>query len=88
MYKTPNYGDVLYPNDVRCPEPCDIFVSPATKDFRLKVATPVGLNMPAEFSKDMNGNVRGADGVVDRGAFEFGSGNTPLISAPKGLEVK
>ena len=64
-----------------CTTNCDIFVNRDANDLRLS-----GTNLPgagdsslgAEYNTDMNGNIRGADGVWDRGAYEFGgSSSTP-----------
>ena len=55
--------------------------------FALAAATAPGLALPAPYNTDILGNARGADGVWDRGAFEFGgatSTNPPVIS---GLQV-
>jgi len=51
----------------------DPFVNSANGDFRLKYAIP-GKPLDASFNQDMYGNLRGADGVWDIGAVEFGSG--------------
>jgi len=40
-------------------------------DFGLAAATDAGFSLPAPYNVDMFGNVRGADGVWDRGAIEL-----------------
>jgi hypothetical protein len=49
-------------------------------DYRLTAAVP-GVALAAPYNVDMYGNIRGADGVWDRGAFEFG-GNSSPVSRP------
>jgi hypothetical protein len=70
-------------------------------DFRLKNSTEHALvltlqswwnDSPDDFfgqldyAEDMHGNTRGADGIWDRGAFEFGSGYT-MLSPPTNLRI-
>jgi len=50
------------------------FVNSAGGDYHLISATTAGKALPSPYNTDMNGNTRGADGVWDRGAFEFTSG--------------
>jgi hypothetical protein len=47
------------------------FKNPGKSDFHLTRPTAPGKKLPAPYDKDMFGNPRGADGVWDRGAFEF-----------------
>jgi hypothetical protein len=50
----------------------DPFVDSAKGDFRLKAPSEPGKKVPdAPHDKDTDGRARGADGAVDRGAFEF-----------------
>lgn len=59
------------------------FVNVNGFNFQLTVATPPGIALQPPYNMDMLGNTRGADGVWDRGAFEFGgatSTNPPVIS--------
>jgi hypothetical protein len=67
----------------------DPFVNLAGMDFRLKAATAAGLKLAAPFNLDPLGLARGADGVADRGAFEFGTGGAPVptLNAPSNLRV-
>ena len=46
-----------------------------------------GLALAAPYNIDMNGTVRGADGVFDRGALEFSS-QAAAVQAPTSLQVK
>jgi hypothetical protein len=55
----------------------DPFVDFANLNFALKAATTVGKALPAPYTFDPIGAMRGADGVWDRGAFEFVSGAPP-----------
>ncbi len=48
-----------------------VFVNYSGKDFRLASATSAGTSLASPYNVDLNGNSRGADGVWDRGAFEF-----------------
>ncbi len=69
------------------------FVNEADNDLHLIGATNAGISISAptigniiDNMTDIDGKIRGADGVWDRGAFEFG-GNTPLpvMSPPTDL---
>jgi len=46
-----------------------------------------GINLSTYFTKDMDGNTFGADGVWDIGAYEFNSGSNPPPSPPKNLNI-
>jgi hypothetical protein len=62
----------------------------AAGDFHLAAATAPGAVLPAPFNMDADGNLRGADGVWDRGAFEFvagGNTNPPVISSVQTTSV-
>jgi hypothetical protein len=65
------------------------FVNTATGDFRLATNTPTaGITLGSPYNLDPNGNVRGADGWWDIGAYEFGGTNIvvppppPVTNAP------
>jgi hypothetical protein len=58
----------------------DPFVNSSLRDYRLKQATNAGIPLPSPYNVDMLGNVRGEDGVWDRGAFEFVVGNPPPVN--------
>ncbi|MBI5644305.1 MAG: right-handed parallel beta-helix repeat-containing protein [Deltaproteobacteria bacterium] len=63
------------------------FVDSASNNFQLGGATSGGLDLGSTYNTDMNGNVRGGDGVWDRGAYEYGSSAASAPSAPTGLTV-
>lgn len=67
----------------------DPFVNYGTKDLRLAAATQAGdlAGCPAGNAVDLFGNVRGADGVVDRGALEFTGAVLPIPGAPSDVRV-
>jgi len=50
--------------------------------FALQAATSAGIALPAPYNIDMLGNTRGADGVWDRGAYEYCSGGNCLQAPP------
>lgn len=65
------------------------FVSYSGKDYRLSGPTMTVVSQPSPYNLDMLGNTRGADGVWDRGAYEFGGTSTvkPIPAVPTGLTV-
>lgn len=63
----------------------DIFISRTGKNYRLAKATNPGVNLSgygADFTYDPDGVARGADGVWDRGAYEYVSGGGGDVTAP------
>lgn len=48
-----------------------IFSNYSGRDYRLYYATSAGYQMAAPYNYDRDGNMRGADGVWDRGAYEY-----------------
>jgi hypothetical protein len=56
-------------NDVVTASP--FLIDAAGGDYRLGLPTAPGLRLGSPFDRDMLGVLRGADGVWDRGAFEF-----------------
>jgi hypothetical protein len=68
------------------------FANSAARDYRLIRATNAGISLPPPYNVDMFGNVRGADGVWDRGAFEFTSVIPPPLrlipNPPTNVQVK
>lgn len=56
----------------------DPFVDYVNLNFRLKAATPAGFTLASPYNVDMFGTVRGADGVWDRGAIEYGGGGSSI----------
>jgi hypothetical protein len=75
-YNTAQDGDDST-TKVVCTTNCNIFASIANKDFHLTAATAAGAALGAPFNVDMDGNSRGADGVIDRGAYEYISSSKP-----------
>lgn len=62
----------------------DPFINSANRDYRLSVGTSTAdTGIGASFSVDLVGNVRGADGAWDRGAFEFQGGGGRLLQRPQ-----
>ncbi len=60
------------------------FVNLGTFDLHLSSATNEGFPLGFQYNVDMEGNIRGADGVWDRGAYEYKSGvvSPTLIPRP------
>ena len=58
------------------------FANSANDDFRLLGPTAAGSALSAPYNTDPGGRTRGADGVWDRGAFEFTGGTTETVPAP------
>jgi hypothetical protein len=54
--------------------PSSIFVNYANGDFKLASATNAGATLAFPYNVDLLGNIRGADGVWDRGALEYVGG--------------
>src|SRR5262249_9372578 len=66
------------------------FVNVSASDFHLTAASAAGLTLPAPYNADLSGNSRGADGLWDRGAYEFlGSAatNPPVISGVQATTI-
>jgi hypothetical protein len=49
----------------------DPFVDWKNYDFRLKSPSFIGINLPVPYNTDFAGNIRGGDGLWDRGAYEY-----------------
>lgn len=71
----------------------DSIYAPGLGDYRLNAYEPAdcsstsilcaGTSLSAPYNVDMFGNTRGADGVWDRGAFEYNSGSdAPVLVSP------
>jgi len=54
------------------------FVNAGAGDFHLAQATAAGVALSAPYNLDPDGNVRGADGTWDLGAFEFRTGGADM----------
>lgn len=65
------------------------FANYSGRDYRLALPTLGVSALAAPYNQDMLGNLRGADGVWDRGAYEFGGTSPvkPVPSVPAGLSV-
>ena len=59
----------------------DPFVNAGADDFHLIAATTAGQTLSSPYNVDLDGVIRGGDGVFDRGAFEFGASSAPVVSA-------
>lgn len=92
-YLTSHNGDSASSTQT-CTSNCTIFTNLAARDFTLS-----GANLPAagdssigsEFSLDMNGVTRGANGTWDKGAYEFGGsggGDITPPAAPVGVTIQ
>ena len=68
----------------------DGLAAPAHADFTLKLGTQSGMTLADEFKYDMFGNIRGMDGVWDRGALEYdpNQSTTPLPEVAFDQKVK
>jgi hypothetical protein len=88
-YNTQQDGDTSASKSV-CSASCDIFVSMAGKNLRLKAATAGGLAVAAPMNVDAFGVARGGDGTWDRGAYEFGASSAalPPVAAPTNVTVR
>jgi len=59
------------------------FINSINGDFHLLTPTNAGLTLPIPYNIDPDGNIRGADGIWDRGAFEYSENvtcPTPIVS--------
>jgi len=59
--------------------PTSIFSNYSGNNFRLASASSAGTSLSSTYNYDLLGSLRGSDGTWDRGAYEFGGNNTPLI---------
>ncbi|MGZ3769804.1 MAG: hypothetical protein ACXWRG_09105 [Bdellovibrio sp.] len=67
-----------------CSFNCDIFANITNRDFRITSATMAGVSLSSPYTLDPNNMVRGADGIWDRGAFEY---NASIVIAPVTLKA-
>lgn len=63
------------------------------ENYRLNNSTLPGISLDQEFSQDPFGNMRGADGTWDRGAYEYGlitnpANTPPTVSAGAGQTIR
>jgi hypothetical protein len=66
--------------------PTSIFVNYSGGNYRLAAATAPGEVLASPFSLDLVGTIRGADGVFDRGAFEYGPTSGGNLTVNAGLD--
>ncbi len=71
----------------------DPFVDSAHENFHLKAPLSgyPGMSLSAPYNQDMEGRVRGSDGVWDRGAYEYGPGggsSLPSLTPPQNLRIQ
>ncbi|MGZ3798310.1 MAG: hypothetical protein ACXVB1_18210, partial [Pseudobdellovibrionaceae bacterium] len=66
------------------------FVNEAGNDLRLLAASSAGTILSFPYNIDVNGNLRGADGIWDRGALEFVSSSLPsqTLLPPQNLRLQ
>jgi hypothetical protein len=62
----------------------DLFVSLKNENFRLANSTTAGYTLSKPYNSDFDGNIRGANGTWDIGAFEFNN----LLSPPINLVIR
>lgn len=55
--------------------------------FALKASTAAGVTLSAPYNTDLTGAIRGADGVWDRGAYEYNAGASSLPNPPTNIRV-
>jgi len=66
----------------------DPFANYSNLNFSLKNATKQGTTLKSNYNKDLAGNIRGADGIWDKGAVEFtNNAQLQIPSAPINLRV-
>ncbi len=85
-YNTSQSND-LDKSTVTCTTNCDIFMSVANRDFRLKASLQPGATLAGDYAVDMAGVTRGVNGVYDRGAFQFKGTALSNVGSPKQLIV-
>jgi hypothetical protein len=61
------------------------FYDAANGDFHLTQPTSPGIALPSPYNLDPDGKVRGADGVWDKGAYEYGGGES--LTVPRSLRM-
>jgi hypothetical protein len=68
----------------------DPFEGSGSGNFALTRTTSIGMLMSSPYNIDIFGRARGADGVWDRGAFEYSAADGDNVgpASPKGLKVR
>ena len=68
--------------------PSNPFVSyPSNINLHLSTARPTGYSLGNPYNMDMDGRTRGADGVWDIGAYEYGGSISSGLTPPAGLRI-
>jgi hypothetical protein len=70
------------PNDQIMALNPSLFINLPNRDYRLAMPTLAGLRLGPPFDQDLLDRARGADGVWDRGAFEYAEGGTSPDTTP------
>jgi hypothetical protein len=73
-YNAYSDGNVRGESHAQISVPTSIFVNYGARDLRLAAPTNSGNTLSSSYDRDAAGITRGADGVWDRGAYEFVSG--------------
>lgn len=60
------------------------FMNAAARDFRLRGSTGPGISLPSPYDRGPSNELRGSDGLWDRGVFEF---QASTIRAPGNLRI-
>jgi len=72
--KKPSFINITESNNIFNDVSSDVFIDALSRDFRLAANNPLlsaGKPLSDEFARDPLGNVRGADGYWDIGAYEY-----------------
>jgi hypothetical protein len=65
----------------------DPFLGRAGGDYSLSRATASGISLTSPYTTDPRGSTRGADGIWDRGAFEYSGTTTSAPLAPSAVRI-
>jgi hypothetical protein len=68
--------------------PTSIFMNYTGRNLRLASPTNAGITLAPPYNIDLSNTVRGADGLIDRGAFEYSGITTGAPNAPTGLTIQ
>lgn len=85
-YNTVQDGDSTATKQV-CSSNCNIFADLNGRDFHLNASTSAAITLASPFSIDPDGISRGADGTMDRGAFEYSSQVSLPLAPPTNLRT-
>ena len=81
------YGSMSNSNNLETSN-SSIFVNYASKDFHLASHTTSGTTLSSPYNVDRDGITRGADGVWDLGAYQYGGGLFVRAAAPVNLRFQ